>query len=110
MAADSVTANNIAAGAVAAKHIAAGSIGADHIATRSLTSDKLNVNSLSAISANLGEITGGSININNRFMVNNQGTVEMRSGVGNVGLVVNNEQIIVYDERGNVRVKLGKLR
>ena len=109
LAANSVTANEIATGAVMAKHVAANSIGANHVATRSLTADKLNVNSLSAISANLGQITGGSININNRFMVNNQGTVEMRSGAGNVGLVVNNEQIIVYDERGNVRVKMGRL-
>lgn len=110
LATNSVTTNEIATGAVAAKHIATKSINSDHIATRSITADRLNVNKLSSVSANLGEITGGSININNRFMVNNQGTVEMRSGGGNVGLVVNNEQIIVYDERGNVRVKLGKLR
>lgn len=110
IAANSVTANEIAVGAVAAKHIATRSINSDHIATRSITSDRLNVDKLSAVSANLGEITGGSININNRFMVSNYGTVEMRSGGGNVGLVVNNERIIVYDERGNVRVILGKLR
>ena len=110
IAANSVTANEIAIGAVAAKHIATKSINSNHIATRSITADRLNVNKLSSVSADLGEITGGSININNRFMVNNQGTVEMRSGGGNVGLVVNNEQIIVYDERGNIRVKLGKLR
>lgn len=107
--ADSVTANSIATGAVAAKHIAVGSIGANHIATRSLTADKLNVSSLSAISADLGNITGGSININNRFKVNNTGQVEMRANQGNVGIVMDNEQIVVYDERGNVRVKIGKL-
>ena len=110
IAANSVTANEIAIGAVAAKHIATRSINSIHVATRSLTADRLSIDKLSSVSANLGEITGGSININNRFMVNNWGTVEMRSGGGNVGLVVNNEQIIVYDERGNVRVKLGKLR
>lgn len=110
IAANSVTANEIAIGAVAAKHIATKSINSNHVATRSLTADRLSIDKLSSVSANLGEITGGSININNRFMVNNWGTVEMRSGGGNVGLVVNNEQIIVYDERGNVRVRLGKLR
>ena len=92
-----------------AKHVAAESIGANHIATRSLTADKLNVSSLSAISADLGNITGGSININNRFKVNNTGQVEMRANQGNVGIVMDNEQIVVYDERGNVRVKIGKL-
>ena len=109
LAANSVTANEIATGAVTAKHVAAESIGANHIATRSLTADKLNVSSLSAISANLGNITGGSININNRFKVNNTGQVEMRANQGNVGIVMDNEQIVVYDERGNVRVKIGKL-
>ena len=109
MAANSITANEIATGAVAAKHIAANSIGANHVATRSLTADKLNVTSLSAISADLGDIKGGSININNRFKVSNQGQVEMRSSSGNVGLIINNDCITVYDAKGNVRVKIGKL-
>ena len=109
MAANSITANEIATGAVAAKHIAAGSIGANHIATRSLTADKLNVSSLSAVSADLGDIKGGSININNRFKVSRQGQVEMRAATGDVGLVINNNQIIVYDEKGRVRVKIGQL-
>ena len=132
--ADSVTANNIAVGAVAAKHIAVGSIGADHIATRSLTSDKLNVNSLSAISSDIGRITagtitgtsingnnisggtisgasinGGTLNINNRFKVNGNGQAEMRASGGNVGMVINNDNIIVYDYNGNIRVKIGRL-
>lgn len=109
MAANSITANEIATGAVAAKHIAAGSIGADHIATRSLTADKLNVSQLSAVSSNMGDINGGSLNINNRFKVSRDGQVEMRAATGKVGMVVNNDSIIVYDERGNVRVKIGKL-
>ena len=109
MAANSITANEIATGAVAAKHIAAGSIGAVHIATRSLTSDKLNVSQLSAVSSNMGDINGGSLNINNRFKVSRDGQVEMRAATGKVGMVVNNDSIIVYDERGNVRVKIGKL-
>jgi len=109
LAANSVTANEIATGAVMAKHVAAESIGADHVAARSLTADKLNVTSLSAISADLGDITGGSININNRFKVSNQGQVEMRANQGNVGLIMNNNQIVVYDESGRVRVKIGKL-
>lgn len=109
MAANSITANEIATGAVAAKHIAAGSIGADHIATRSLTADKLNVSQLSAVSSNMGDINGGSLNISNRFKVSRNGQVEMRAATGKVGMVVNNDNIVVYDERGNVRVKIGKL-
>ena len=109
LAANSVTANEIATGAVMAKHIAVGSIGADHIATRSLTADKLNVSQLSAVSSNMGDINGGSFNINNRFKVSRDGQVEMRAATGKVGMVVNNDSIIVYDERGNVRVKIGKL-
>ena len=109
LAANSITANEIAAGAVAAKHIAVGSIGADHIATRSLTADKLNVSQLSAVSSNMGDINGGSLNINNRFKVSRDGQVEMRAATGKVGMVVNNDSIIVYDDRGNVRVKIGKL-
>ena len=109
MAANSITANEIATGAIAAKHIAAGSIGANHIATRSLTADKLNVSQLSAVSSNMGDINGGSLNINDRFKVSRDGQVEMRAATGKVGMVVNNDSIIVYDERGNVRVKIGKL-
>lgn len=109
LAANSVTATQLTSNSVAARHVAANSIGANHVATRSLTADKLNVTSLSAISADLGDITGGSININNRFKVSNQGQVEMRANQGNVGLIMNNNQIVVYDESGRVRVKIGKL-
>ncbi|WP_455482936.1 hypothetical protein [Haemophilus parahaemolyticus] len=35
--------------------------------------------------------------------------VEMRAVAGNVGLVINNNQIIVYDERGNKRVVIEQL-
>lgn len=109
MAANSITANEIATGAVAAKHIAAGSIGANHIATRSLTADKLNVSQLSAVSSNMGDINGGSLNINNRFKVSRNGQVEMRASAGNVGMIITNEAISVYDERGRLRVKMGRL-
>lgn len=109
LAADSITSNEIATGAVAAKHVAAGSIGATHIATRSLTADKLNVSQLSAVSSNMGDINGGSLNINNRFKVSRSGQVEMRASAGNVGMIITNEAISVYDERGRLRVKMGRL-
>lgn len=105
----SITAQQIAANTITGNEIVGGTIAGKHIASKSITAKELNVESLSAISADLGNITGGSLNINNRFKVSNQGQVEMRAAVGNIGLVINNNQIIVYDERGNVRVKIGQL-
>ena len=109
IAADTITGNEIVGGTIAGKHLASKTINAGHIASKSITAEELSVESLSAISADLGAITGGSLNINNRFKVSNQGQMEMRAAAGNVGLVINNNQIIVYDERGNVRVKIGQL-
>lgn len=109
IAANTITTNEIAAGTIAARNMAANSINASHVVSKSLTADKLNVSNLAAISANLGNITGGSLNINNRFKVSNQGQVEMRASAGNVGMVMNNNQIIVYDGDGKVRVKIGLL-
>ena len=109
IAANTITGNEIVGGTIAGKHIASKTINAGHIVSKSITSKELNVESLSAISADLGNITGGSLNINNCFKVSNAGQVEMRAAAGNVGLVIHNNQIIVYDERGNVRVKIGQL-
>lgn len=105
----SITAQQIAANTITGNEIVGETIAGKHIASKSITAKKLYVENLSAISADLGNITGGSLNINNRFKVSNQGQVEMRAAAGNVGLVINNNQIIVYDERGNVRVKIGQL-
>ncbi|WP_423776310.1 phage tail protein, partial [Actinobacillus porcinus] len=107
--AGTITANELAANSVTTQKIATDSINASHITSKAISADKLNVNSLSAISANLGSVTAGSININNKFKVSNTGVVEMRSDGGNVGMVVNNDVIIVYDQNSKVRVKLGKL-
>ncbi|WP_438940256.1 phage tail tip fiber protein [Glaesserella parasuis] len=107
--AGTITGKEIASKAISADHLSVNSVNANHIATRTLTADKLNINSLSAISANLGAVTAGSININNRFKVNTSGQVEMRSATANVGMVINNDQIVVYDEQGRVRVKIGRL-
>ncbi|MDE3964666.1 phage tail protein, partial [Glaesserella parasuis] len=96
--AGTITGNEIASKTISADNISANAVNASHVATRTLTADKLNVNSLSAISANLGAVTAGSININNRFKVNTSGQVEMRSATANVGMVINNDQIVVYDE------------
>ena len=98
--ANTLNANRLKAGSVTAREMAAGSI----------TADKLNVNNLSAISANMGNINGGSLNLGNgRFVVNNNGHLSMNATSGNVGMKITNERIDVYDARGVLRVRLGKL-
>ena len=55
-------------------------------------------------------INGGNINIGNgRFSVNSSGNVSIAASSGNVGLKITNDKLEVYDESGNLRVKLGKL-
>nr|DAN48066.1 MAG TPA: tail protein [Caudoviricetes sp.] len=98
--ANTLNANRLKAGSVTAREMAAGSI----------TADKLNVNNLSAISANMGNINGGSLNLGNgRFVVNNNGHLSMSATSGNVGMKITNERIDVYDAKGVLRVRLGKL-
>ena len=109
LAAGSVIANKIAAGAIAAHHIAANTVNASHVQTKALSADKLNIQRLSAISADFGDMRAGSININNRFVVGGDGRVEIRNQPGNVGMVINNDNISVYDAAGRLRVKLGRL-
>ncbi|WKS98727.1 phage tail protein [Gallibacterium salpingitidis] len=109
LAANSVTTEKLVAGAVDASKIAAKAITSNHIATKTISADKLNVTNLSSISANLGDIKGGSLNINNRFKVSGSGDVEIRGASGNVGMVIRNERIDVYDEKGVLKVRLGRL-
>ena len=47
--------------------------------TGSITADKISVNTLSSLSANLGSITAGSININNKFIVDSAGNLKATS-------------------------------
>ena len=102
---DKITANTLSA-----NRLKAGSVTAREMAAGSITADKLNVNNLSAISANMGNINGGSLNLGNgRFVVNNNGHLSMNATSGNVGMKITNERIDVYDARGVLRVRLGKL-
>lgn len=102
---DKITANTLNA-----NRLKAGSVTAREMAAESITADKLNVNNLSAISANMGNINGGSLNLGNgRFVVNNNGHLSMSATSGNVGMKITNERIDVYDARGVLRVRLGKL-
>lgn len=57
-------------------------------------------------------ISGGEIDISGNdgiLRVGRTGNFLVRASSEDRGLVMNNDQIIVYDERGNVRVKIGKL-
>lgn len=102
---DKITANTLNA-----NRLTAGSVTAREMAVGSVTADKLNVNNLSAISANMGNINGGSLNLGNgRFVVNNNGHLSMSATSGNVGMKITNERIDVYDAKGVLRVRLGKL-
>lgn len=49
------------------------------IYTSSITAEKISVNTLSSLSANLGSITAGSININNKFIVDSVGNLKATS-------------------------------
>ena len=49
------------------------------IYTGSVTAEKISVNALSSLSANLGSITAGSININNKFIVDSAGNLKATS-------------------------------
>ncbi|WP_386696665.1 phage tail protein [Lonepinella sp. MS14436] len=53
-------------------------------------------------------INGGSLNIGDgRFSVNSAGEVSIRNSKSNVGMIINNNNIVVYDSNGKIRVRLG---
>ena len=55
-------------------------------------------------------IEGGSLNIGGgRFSVSSRGQVSISAASGNVGMKMTNDRIEVYDEKGVLRVRLGKL-
>lgn len=55
-------------------------------------------------------IRGGSININDRFIVDEEGHTTIQSASNGGRLIIKNDVITVFDERGVVRVKIGRLR
>ncbi|MCW9717323.1 phage tail protein [Avibacterium sp. 21-599] len=58
------------------------------------------------------EFIGGSIDISGQdgsLVVGRTGRFQLRASSANRGLVMTNDQIIVYDENGRVRVKIGRL-
>ena len=75
--------------------------------TGTVTADRLAVTSLSAITANLGYVNAGAININNRFIVDGDGTTTIKSASSGARVEMNNSLICVYDGNGALRVRLG---
>lgn len=104
-----ITGEKIAANTIGGDKILANTIGSEHLQAGSVTADTVNVDKLSAFSSNLGDITGGSLNINGRFIVRTDGTAELRSSTQNIGLVLDNDRLAVYDESGRLRVEIGLL-
>ena len=79
------------------------------ISGKTITADKISIQNLSSVSSNLGSITGGSININNKFIVDSNGNVKIQSSTGNTGLRITNERIDVYNDRGVLMTRMGRL-
>jgi len=83
-----------------------GGITTPKLATGSVIADKISVSSLSAISANLGSITGGSLNINNKFIVDASGNLTIQSAPSGPRLVQTNQLISIYDAN-ILRLRMG---
>lgn len=62
----------------------------------SITASMMNVVNLAAISTDLGSISGGSININNKFVVNSDGAVTIQSAATGAKLIITNSYIEMY--------------
>lgn len=94
--------NKVAAGDLLANTVTAAAIQAGAV-----KASAIDVDYLSAISANLGDITAGSININNRFMVDAAGNAVFRNATTGQRLVITNSLIQVFDSAGTLRVRMG---
>lgn len=81
----------------------------DLIVANSILASNLSVAQLSAISANMGSINAGSMNINNKFIVDSSGNATIQSGTSGARLLMQNNVIKVYDASGVLRVKIGDL-
>ena len=57
--------------------------------------------------ADIGRVTAGELNINNRFKVSRDGTLEVSGASGSGRTVLTNSRYEVYDNSGRLRVRLG---
>ena len=99
--------NVIKANTLNGDKIIGNSIHGDKITAGTIAANKLNVNQLSAITSNLGSVNAGSININNKFLVDSGGNVSIRNATSGARMVINNNRIEVYDSNNRLRVRMG---
>lgn len=76
-----------------------------NIAANKISAGTVNV----ALTLNAAHINGGSLNINNKFIVDSQGNTTIRSGTSGARLELMNNVIRVFDGAGRLRVKIGNL-
>lgn len=74
-----------------------------------ITASKLSVTQLSAIAADLGTVTAGSLNINNKFIVDSSGNTTIQSALTGERMEIRNNVIKVFDSSGVLRVQIGNL-
>lgn len=86
-----------------------GDLSADKITTGEMHADRIAASTLAAISADLGAITAGSLNINNKFLVDSSGNATIQSATSGARLEIKNNVIKVFDTSGTLRVQIGDL-
>lgn len=96
-------------GSITTEKLAADSVTANKILAGTITAGKMTITSLSSITANLGSITGGSLNINNKFTVDSDGNMTVKSGTTGARVEIKSNVIKVYDASNVLRVKIGDL-
>jgi hypothetical protein len=89
--------------------IVSNTITGDKVAANTITATNLSVSQLSAISSNLGAVTAGSLNINNKFIVDSSGNTTIQNATTGARLFIANNVIKVYDASGVLRVQIGDL-
>lgn len=99
--------NVIKANTLNGDKIIGNSIHGDKITAGTIDANKLSVKELSAITSNLGSVTAGNLNINNRFLVDWWGNVNIKSGDTGARMVITNTRIEVYDSNNRLRVRMG---
>lgn len=92
---------------LAASKILAGTLAAGVVYAGTINANQISTSSLSAINANLGTITAGSININNKFIVDSSGNTTIQTGTSGQRTVMSAGLIQVYDSSNVLRVRLG---
>ncbi|EAM6080466.1 DUF1983 domain-containing protein [Salmonella enterica] len=54
--------------------------------------------------------SNGNLRIGSLFSISSQGQISIRNATTNIGLVIRNDRIEVYDSAGNLVVRMGRLR